>query len=219
MTTSTSALNTLAISIATGKRHNNVMRDVLTLCKRNSDYTYTESTYVGKCNTTRPMLILEGELLTDLLTKYKTGGSAKSFETEYLDKLETIFSGFMFIKQMPILGGKYRLDAFCPVNGFIIEIDEQQHSYSKETDEARMAEVLPEVARMLKEATGGFEPIEDYIKNNWIKVIRIKEGELAQGIREILLACDDHSNTCFIVDEPSSHSIESFNTFKEMFNL
>ena len=181
--------DSLELALLYNKGHNKVLRDVARFLERGfSANGIKRDTYV-KRGKIYPRYLLSDEMFRILCFKYDLNAKGNSLEGEYLQVIADIFPNEKIELQKEFLGGKYRVDMYIPYFNMVIEIYEKEHEYNKEYDSNRKKEIIEEITKQLKQRQydEGTERDSDFDYNSWISFVEIKEGELGQGIREIML--------------------------------
>lgn len=123
------ATTSLKIAEFTGKRHDNVVRDIKMLIKTGkfSEQSFQLSTYKDKNNIDRPMYLLDQNFADFICKKYEGLGRAPLSQKEKI-ALSTIeqLLGVKLERQYRV--GQYRIDGYDPVNNVAYEIDEDHHT-------------------------------------------------------------------------------------------
>ena len=181
--------DSLELALLYNKRHSNVLRDIARFLERGFRTNGIKlDTYI-KRGKAYPSYSLSDEMFEMLCSKYNLRAKGNSLEEEYLQVIADIFPNEEIELQKEFLGGKYRVDMYIPYFNMVIEIYEKEHEYNKEYDSNRKKEIIEEIIKQLKqrEYDEGMERDADFDYNSWISFVEIKEGELGQGIREIML--------------------------------
>ena len=136
----------------TGKRHDNLLRDIGNLIKRNPEYSnfFIESSYKNNNNQSYKCYLLTKQGCEIIENKYKLQTHAGRLEIKFLDGLEEALSPFRIkgIRQFPIdINDKhYRIDYYIQNLNIAIEYDENGHkNYSYEEHELRQEEIEREL--------------------------------------------------------------------------
>jgi hypothetical protein len=127
-------MTSLEIAELTGKRHDNVMRDIKTLLDINYKYSkFIKQTYYKNSRGKEYiMYTVSGELLEILLIKWKHNvalNSGKVGESIALTTIEQV-KGIKLERQYHITtpcGKSFFIDGYDPVNNVAYEIDEDYH--------------------------------------------------------------------------------------------
>lgn len=134
-------MTSLEIAERTGKRHNNVTRDIKNLFTVGIDFK--EEQYTNKRNKVYPMYLLTPQCAELLMTKYSLNvNGGKKYEIGALKAVETI----LYIKlqwqfKVNCCGGIYYIDGYDKENNIAYEIDEPHHKTNQEEDKKREEEI------------------------------------------------------------------------------
>lgn len=124
-------------------------------------------------------------------------------EIKFKDILYAMLSDYVTIKaQFPIL--QYKVDFFIPELNLIVE-------YDKEKDEIRDNNIINEFLRWEKIFADENEKVETDIK-----VIKIKKGFEAKGIRKIMRCVATHGSNLILEDQ--NHLYKNINDIYDYFN-
>ncbi|MGL5712817.1 Rha family transcriptional regulator [Cetobacterium sp.] len=180
---------TLEISEKYSKRHRDILESVRKVISKVKDYERCceVSEYKNSKGRIYPMYILKGDLLELVETRCKHGvRTSKITEKEYIYHLKKIFPRFK--EQVKI--GEHIVDLYDEENCIIVEIDENYHNIAsvKNRDKKREEKIKEILSKKLMEEDGVYSDWRKY--KNCIEIIRIKEGELGEGIREMILKLD-----------------------------
>ncbi|MEH7758173.1 Rha family transcriptional regulator [Bacillus pumilus] len=158
-----------------GKRHDSVIRTIESIIKKEKFYARECSLSQYKDTTGRKlkMYALTKKGRDRLYYRYQFGAYSPRLEKAFGEWLEKFFGEKLCVEKQRKVG-KYRLDFFIPKFSLIIEYDEKEHEFKRESDIHRQKEINT----LLKDS--GISPM-------WI---RVKEGMEIEGIREILHKLD-----------------------------
>lgn len=179
-------ISSLDISEKYNKQHKDVLDTIRKILESNPDLnnSFIESTYKSSRGRTYPCYLLDEKAQGILNTKYKYSCMNPRFELKFYDILKNLFPSQIIIPQYKILN--YRIDFFMPDLGLIIEYDEEQHKYQKDSDQSRSFVILNELKRMIENNLPFYN---GYMlkKNPSFAVVRIDKGNEIDGIRKICI--------------------------------
>lgn len=167
--------NSCKIAEEFGKHHNQVLRDIRILLKKNPELTkhFFKGSYVSSRGKCYPNFLMDDTGADILANKFKYNVRSARFEYKYLNEIQD-FLNVMKIKYIPQYKvNDYRIDLYIPKYNIAIEIDEEEHKYKRDNDLIR----------------------QKYIENQiHCKFIRVNEGEscgsvIARIIKYMNLSC------------------------------
>ncbi len=167
--------NSCKIAEEFGKHHNQVLRDIRILLKKNPELTkhFFKGSYVSSRGKCYPNFLMDDTGADILANKFKYNVRSARFEYKYLNEIQD-FLNVMKIKYIPQYKvNDYRIDLYIPKYNIAIEIDEEEHKYKRDNDLIR----------------------QKYIENQiHCKFIRVNEGEscgsvIARLTKELELTC------------------------------
>ena len=132
-------MTSVELSKEQNKRHDQVMRDIRAVIKRNPELAcnFLKSTYKNVRGKTYPSFILNKNAENIMREKYRFNIRNARFEykminelCDYLDEMN-----IEYICQYPILN--YKIDLFLPTYNLCVEYDEKENEYKKHNDERR----------------------------------------------------------------------------------
>lgn len=136
------------IAELTGKAHKNVLRKIDRLVSMGFDGA-TEISYRGYNNQRMREFIIDKHSPVYQEIVSKTLGVVGFLGIREKTALTTVeqLQGVKLIRQYQVLGGRYRIDGYDPVNNIAYEIDEEQHFTSRhqEADRKREKEIKTEL--------------------------------------------------------------------------
>ena len=190
-----------------GKSHNHVIRDIKKILESNSNMKnhFIESTYKNTRGREYINYKLDEVAFNILCTKYQYSSMNPRFEIKFGNLLNQMFPHEKIISQYCILN--YKIDFFMPDIYMIIEYDEDQHKYQKESDAIRMKNILKELNRMVVEGEPLYEGANDEPNphldgKNIFSVVRIEKGKEIDGLRKLCIEMTEHTmNPCSIYME------------------
>ena len=131
-------------------------------------------------------------------------------EINFKDILYAMLSDYMTIKsQFPIL--QYKIDFFIPEMNLIIEYDEEQHKYFEDEDKIRENNIINEFLKWEEIFTDKNENVSANIK-----IIRVKKGLEADGIKQIMHCVAIHGSNLIV--ERKKHLYENIEDIYDYFN-
>lgn len=131
------------IAELTNKNHADVMRDIRNLIQQlynEQESSFALVDYKDKKGENRPMYLLNEELYTIILEKYKGLNRVPNRlqEEASLKTIEQLLK-ITLIRQFKVLS--YRIDGYDPINNVAYEIDEPAHLHKIEKDAKREEEI------------------------------------------------------------------------------
>ena len=184
-------MNSLDLAGIFKKSHNHVLRDIRRVIERSPEL---ESFVAWSFHRTRgkeyPMYILDKKLFEIMKLKYELRFASSIIESQYLEVICGIFPNEAREFQKSFCNGKYEVDLFFTDLRIIVEIDEKDHEYTKMYDEIREKEICDNLIEQLK-ADDHIEREEDFDYSKWFKFVRIKEGKLGEGLKDLMIAIEN----------------------------
>lgn len=165
--------NSCKITEEFAKHHNQVLRDIRILLKKNPELTkhFLKGSYVSSRGKCYPNFLIDDTGADILANKFKYNVRSARFEYKYLNEIQD-FLNVMNIEYIPQYQvDNYKIDLYIPKFNLAIEIDEEEHKYKKDYDSKR----------------------QSYIENKiHCKFVRVNEGEscgsmIARIIKEMNL--------------------------------
>lgn len=166
--------NSCKIAEEFAKHHNQVLRDIRILLKKNPELTkhFLKGSYVSSRGKCYPNFLIDDTGAEILTNKFKYNIRSARFEYKYLNEIEDFLDLMNVDYKEQFQVGNYRIDLYIPKYNIAIEIDEENHKYKKDYDKIR----------------------QKYIENQiHCKFLRINEGEgcgsvIARIVKELYIS-------------------------------
>lgn len=175
-----------------GKRHDSILRDIDNILKSNNRLAsdFVLSTYKNSRGKTYRCYFLTDVAKNILETKYAYSVMNPRFELKFENMLRELFPSVIILSQYHILN--YRIDFLMPDLQIIIEYDEEQHRYTKKSDQERITKIKKELNMMLANGISFYDgdyrcpkPELKYVDS--FSVIRVEKGQEINGLRNICM--------------------------------